>query len=155
VRIGKISSEQLLQQRHMLGPGVVDQQHEVLGVRLERDHGLDGWRKIGGRLVTERHHGDVGELGRFDHARFDEPAEVDDHMRALEAIDGGFDGLAGVELDDAVLKDAFVDVGGAGIGIVGEQGAIAMAGVADGVRRLSLPSFDRVEEHGHVAIVKG
>jgi len=39
--------------------------------------GLDGGHQVGGRLIGERHDGDVGEFSRLDDAAFDEPAEID------------------------------------------------------------------------------
>lgn len=37
----------------------------------------DGRYQVGGRLVGQRHDGDVGVLGRFDDAALDDPAGVE------------------------------------------------------------------------------
>lgn len=103
-------------------------------------------------MIRERHDGDVGELCRLDDAAFDEASEVNDDGRGRKLGDPVFDGLAWLQGDDAAFRECrLVDVGGAVVEVVGEQDATAMLGVADGVRRLTLPSFDRVEEHGHSA----
>jgi hypothetical protein len=66
------------------------------------------------------------------------------------------DGLSGFQRDDAATGEhGVVDVGGAVVEVVGNEHATAMLGVADGVRGLTLPSFDRVEEYGHSQSVIG
>lgn len=61
-------------------------------------------------------------------------------------------GLPRLERDDAAFGECrLADVGGAVVEVVGEQDATAVLGVADGVRRLFLPEFNRLEEHGHGA----
>lgn len=101
-------------------------------------------------MIGERHDGDVGEFRRFDDAALDEPAEVDDERLAFEVVGPVLDGLPRLQCDDAALGECrLVDVGGAVVEIVGERDSASMLGVTDGVRRLTLPSFDRVEEHGH------
>ena len=136
----------------VLGRRVVNQDEDRLAVRLERRDGLDGGHQVGGRLIRERHDGDVGEPRRLDDAALDEPAEVDDEWLAFEVVGPVLDGLPRLQGYDAAFgKCRLVDVGGAIVEVVGEQDSAAVLGVADGVRRLTLPSFDRVEEHGHSA----
>lgn len=119
---------------------------------LERRDGLDSGHQVGGRLIRERHDGDISELRRLDDAALDEPAKVDDDGRGRKLGDPVLDGLPWLQSDDAAFRECrLVDVGGTVVEVVGEQDATAMLGVADGVRRLTLPSFDRVEEHGHSA----
>lgn len=78
-------------------------------------------------------------------------AEVDDDGRALERCDDVGECLSGLQHDDAIGGERLlVDVGGAGIEVVGDQGRAGMVGVADGMGGLTLPSFDRVEEYGHM-----
>lgn len=137
---------------NVLGRGVVDQDEDRLAVGLERRDGLDGGHQVGGRLIRQRHDGDVGQLRRFDDAALDEPAEVDDEWLAFEVVGPVLDGLPRLQGYDAAFgKCRLVDVGGAIVEVVGKQDSAAVLGVADGVRRLTLPSFDRVEEHGHSA----
>ena len=129
---------------------VVDEDGDVLAVGLDRRDGLDGGHEVGGRLVGERNDGDVGHLRRLDDAALNKAAEVDDERLALEIRRPILDGLARLERDNASCgKGCLINVGGAGIDVVGEQDGSGMRGVADGVRRLTLPSFDGVEEHGH------
>lgn len=107
-------------------------------------------------MVGERHDGDVGDLGRFDDAALDEPAEVDDERRSLEVLRPVLDGLAWLQGDDAAVRESgVVDVGGTVVEVVGEEHAAAVLGVADGVRRLTLPSLDGVEEYAHGCIDYG
>ncbi len=128
----------------------------LTAVGLDGGDRLDGGHQVGGRLIRQRHDGDVGHLSRFDDAALDEPAEVDDERLAAKVLGGVLEGLAGLQRDDASgWKSGLVDVGGTVVEVVGDEHATAMLGVADGVRRLTLPSFDRVEEHGHSAIVIG
>lgn len=141
---------------HMLGRGVVDEDQDIIGVGLQRRDRLDGWHQVGGRLVGERHDGDVGDLGRLDDAALDETAEVDDERRSLEVLGPVLDGLAGLQGDDAAIGESgVVDVGGAVVEVVGEEHAAAVLGVADGMRRLTLPSLDGVEEYAHGCIGYG
>ena len=136
----------------MLGRSVVDQDEDGLAVGLERRDGLDGGHEVGGRLIGERHDGHIGELCRLDDAAFDEASEVDDERLARKVVSPVLHGLPRFQCDDAAFRKCrLVDVGGAVVEVVGEQDAAAVLGVADGVRRLTLPSFDRVEEHGHSA----
>lgn len=136
----------------VLGRGVVDQHEDRLTVGLERRDGLDGGHQVGGRLIRQRHDGDVGELRRLDDAAFDEPAEVDHERLACKVVGPVLDRLPRLQGYDSTFRErGFVDVGSAVVEVVGEQDSTAMLGVADGVRRLTLPSFDRVEEHGHSA----
>ena len=81
---------------------------------------------------------------------------VDDERLALEAVTDGFERLPRLQGDDARAgKGCLVDVGGAVVEVVGDEHRARMLGIADGVRRLTLPSFDRVEEYRHSAIVMG
>ena len=146
----KTSSQQVLQIADMLGRCVVDEDDDPAAVGLERGHCLDGRHEVGGRLVGERHDGDMGHLCRLDDAALDEAAEVDDERLALVAVADGFERLPGLQGDDAPSGEGcLVDVGGAGVEVVGDQHGACVLGIADGVRRLTLPSFDRVEEYGH------
>lgn len=141
---------------HMLGRGVVDEDQDIVGIGLQRRDRLDGWHQVGGRLVGERHDGDVGDLGRLDDAALDEPAEVDDERRSLEVLRPVLDGLAWLQGDDAAVRESgVVDVGGAVVEVVGEEHAAAVLCVADGMRRLTLPSLDGVEEYAHGCIDYG
>jgi hypothetical protein len=107
-------------------------------------------------LIRKRHDGDVGDGRRLDDPALDEAAEVDDDGCAFERCDDVGEGLSGLQHEDAIGGERLlVDVGGAGVEVVGDQGRAGMIGVADGVGGLTLPSFDRVEEYGHSAIVKG
>jgi hypothetical protein len=148
--------QKLLEVGDMLGLGVVDQQDDVVAVGFDGRHGLDGRHEIGGRLVGERDDGHVRELRRLDDAAFDEPAEVDDQRStAHETLDFG-ERLAGLQGQDApVGKCGFVDVGRSVIEIVGDQDCIGVFRIADGMSGFPLPSFNRVEEDGHSAIVIG
>ena len=95
---------------------------------------------------------ETGPLGRLDNLGSGEPAEVDDERRILEVLRPVLDGLPRLQRDNAAFRErGLVDVGGAVVEVVGEQDSAAVLGVADGVRRLSLASLDRVEEHGHSA----
>ena len=82
--------------------------------------------------------------------RTKEPAEVDDERLPFEMVRPVLDGLSRLQRNNAALgKRGFVDVGGTVIEVVGKQDGAAVFGIADGVCRLTLPSFDRVEEYGH------
>ena len=136
----------------MLGRSVVDQDEDGLAVGLERRNGLDGRHQVGGRLIRKGYDSDVGERRCLDDAALDEAAEVNDERLACEVVGPVLDGLPRLQGDNAAFRKCrLVDVGGAVVEVVGEQDATAVLGVADGVRRLTLPSFDRVEEHGHSA----
>lgn len=66
------------------------------------------------------------------------------------------DGLPGLQRYDASCRECrLVDVGSSIVEVVGDEHATAVLCVADGVGGLTLPSFDRVEEHGHDAIIIG
>ena len=152
----KTSSQQVLQLADMLGRCVVDEDDDPAAVGLERGHCLDGRHEVRGRLEGERHDGDMGHLSRLDDAALDEAAEVDDER--LAAVTGTNDRkrLPRLQRDDAPFWERrLVDVGGAVVEVVGDEHGAGMLGVADGVGGLALPSFDRVEEHGHSAIVIG
>ena len=141
---------------HMLGRGIVDEDQDIVGVGLQRRDRLDGWHQVGGGLVGERHDGNVGDLGCFDDAALDEPTEVDDERRSLEVLRPVLDGLSRLQGDDAAVRESgVVDVGGTVVEVVGEEHAAAVLGVADGMRRLTLPSLDGVEEYAHGCIGYG
>lgn len=108
---------------------------------------------VGGRLVRERHDGDVGHFSRFDEAARDESAKVDDDRCALQRRYDVGEGLSGLKYDDAIGGERpLVDVNGAGVEVVGDQGRTGVVGIAVG--GLTLPLLDRVEEYGHRSIVK-
>jgi hypothetical protein len=154
--LGKALAENVLKVSDVLRRGVVDEDDDPRAVRLQRSHRLHGGHEVGGRLIGERHDADVGHLGGFNHAAFDEASEVEDQRLAFEAGSSGFQRLSRLECRDASSwKSRFIDISGPVIEVVGDQHATAVFGVADSVGRLPLPSFDRVEKHGHDAIVIG
>lgn len=105
-------------------------------------------------MVGERHDDDLGDVGRLNHATLDEPAEVDDERLPLVAAGDVGQRLPWLQRLDAIgRKCCLVDVGGAVVEVVGDEDGARVLGVADGVGGLTLPSFDRVEEHGHSPIV--
>ena len=107
-------------------------------------------------MVGERHDGDVGHVCGLDDAALDEAAEVDDERLALVAGAHCRKRLSRLQRHDASGRErCLVDVGGAVVEVVGDENGASVLRVADGVGRLTLPSFDRVEEHGHSAIVIG
>ena len=107
-------------------------------------------------MVGERHDGDVGHACCLDDAALDEAAEVDDQRLAFVAGAHDSKALSGFQRDDASNREGgLVDVGGAVVEVVGDEDGARVLGIADGVGGLTLPSFDRVEEHGHSAIVIG
>jgi hypothetical protein len=64
--------------------------------------------------------------------------------------------LTGLQCEDApVRKGGFVDVGRSVVEVIGNKDGIGVFGIADGVGGFPLPSFNRVEEDGHSAIVIG
>ena len=154
--LGKALTENVLQVSDVLRRGVVDEDNDPRAVRLQRRYGFHGRHEVGGRLIGKWHDADVGHLRGFNHAAFNEASKVEDQRLAFEARGSRFQRLSWLERSDASSwQSCLVDVGGAVIEVVGDQHATTMLGVADSVRRLPLPSFDRVEKHGHDAIVIG
>ena len=140
----------------MFGCGVIDEDDDPGAVGLDRTHGLDGRHEVGVRLVGQRYDGDVGHAGGLDDAALDEAAEVDDQRLGFVAGAHDSKALPRLQRDDASGREGgLVDVGGAVVEVVGDQDGARVLGIADGVGGLTLPSFDRVEEHGHGAIVIG
>lgn len=104
-------------------------------------------------MKGQRHERDIGNRCGIHHSAFDKPSEVEDDVLAGEMFGDILDGLTRLQSDDAVLSQSgTINIGGGVIEIIGDEECTAMLGVADGVRRLTLPSFDRVEEHGHGCI---
>ena len=152
----KTATQNVFQLPDMLGCSVVDEDDDPGAVGLDRTHGLDGRHEVGVRLVGERHDGDVGHAGCLDDATLDEAAKVDDQRLTFVAGTHGGKALSRLQRDDASGPECgFVDVGGAVVEVVGDEDGARVLGIADGVGGLALPSFDRVEEHGHSAIVIG
>lgn len=150
------SAKHIFQQLDMLWVGIVDEGDDFRAVLLERRDSLYGRHEVGGRLVGKRHHGHISDVGRFQNAALDKATEINDERVTFVARGYGLERLSRFEGDNAARRERrFVDVGGAVVEVVGDEDAAAMLGVADGVGRLTLPSFDRVEEHGHSAIVIG
>lgn len=89
--------------------------------------GLDRWHEVGGRLIRERHDGDVGERRCLDDAAFDEAAEVDHDGCGRELGDPVADGLPRLQGHDAAFGErGLVDVGGAVVEVVGDQDSAAV-----------------------------
>lgn len=154
--LGKALTENVLKVSDVLRRRVVDEDDDPRAVRLQRSHGLHSGHEVGGRLIGERHDADVGHLRGFDHAAFDEASEVENKRLALEARGSGFQRLTRLESRDAPSwKSRFIDISSPVVEVIGDQHTTAVFGVADGVGRFTLPSFDRVEKHGHDAIVIG
>ena len=152
----KADGENVLEVLHVLGQRVVDEDDQLDAMRLDGGHGLDGRREVGAGLIGQRHDGDVGHLRRFDDAALDKAAEVDDQRFTLAAIARILERLPRLQRDDTASRQRrLVDIGGAVVEVVGDEDCASMLGVADGVGGLTLPSFDRVKEHGHSAIVIG
>ena len=140
----------------MLRLGVVNEQDDIVTIGLDCRHGLDGWHEIGGRLIGERHDGHVGHFRGFDDAAFDEPTEVDDQGRALHVTLDVRERLTGLQGEDApVRQSCLVDIGCSVVVVIGNEDGIGVFGIADGMGGFPLPSFNRVEEDGHSAIVIG
>lgn len=154
--LGKALAENVFQVGDVLRRRIVDEDDDPRAVRLQSCYRLHGRHEVGGRLIGERYDTDVGHLRRFNHAAFNEASEIEHQRLAFEAGGSGFQRLSWLERSDASSwKSGFVDIGCAVIEVVGDQHTATVLSVADSVRRLTLPSFDRVEKHGHDAIVIG
>jgi hypothetical protein len=91
-------------------------------VRRNRGHGFDGGHQVGCRLIGQRHNGDIGQLGGLNDAAFNEPAEVDDERLAVTLLLHTGEGLARLQSQDAAATEGGrINVGGAGIEVVGDQ----------------------------------
>ncbi len=149
-------ADDVLQVCNVLGRCVVDEDDDPRAMRLQSGDGLYRRHEVGGRLIRQWDDADGGEFCRLNHAALDEASEVKDERLARVACGNPIQDLARLERDDAVSrKRRFVNVGGAVVEVVGNEHAAAVLGISNGVRGLTLPSFDGVEKHGHNAIVIG
>ena len=138
------------QVRHKRRFGVVDDDDKALCVLLQGQYRLDGWHQVSGRLEAQRDDADGGRFCSLDDARFNPASKVDDDAFRRIAYEDGRQRLTRFQdFNGALWQGCLIDLGSAVLKVVGDEKRLGVAGVSDGVRRLTLAALDRIEEHAH------
>jgi hypothetical protein len=86
----------------------------------------------------------------LDDARFNPSPKVDDDALRRIVVQHGCERLPGLQnFNGALWQSRLIDVGGAVFKIIGDQQGVGIACIANGMRRLTLASLDRIKEYGH------
>jgi len=89
-------------------------------------------------------------LSGLDDAGFDPPSEIHDDALGRVVVGDGCQRLTRLQdLTRSLRQGGLIDLGGTVLKVVGDEKSSGIAGISNGMRRLTLASLDGVEEYTH------